>query len=413
MSSAPASDRLPMVPLLVLAGAVFASVTSEFLPTGVLPQIAAELGVSESRVGLLVTIFAATVVVTAVPLTALTSPIPRKTLMVVLLGGFALSNVAAALAPSYELLAVARVFGGLCHGLFWAVTGPYAARLVTRRHLARAVSIANGGGTLAFILGVPIGAALGAALGWRWAFGVMSGVVLVFLVLVVLLLPAVEHRVTLATAELSLPTRKDRTIPGILVIAVTIFVVATGHNALYTYIAPWVSQVGGVPLDGVSGELFAFGLAGAVGLVAAGVFGDRFPRAALPVAIGVVILAVVLLALLGPGSPIATTLLLVLWSAGFGGIPALVHARMLHTASLRVRDLGSAIITIAFNAAISLGALLGGLVLDHAGIAWIPWTLVAIVTLGLGVALATEPIRARAAGSPPAPAGAGGGQPDR
>jgi len=387
--------RFPLGPLLVLAGAVFASVTSEFLPTGLLPEMAAELGVSESRIGLLVALFAMTVTVTAVPLTLLTARIPRKPLMLALLGGFAVANLASALAPTYELLMGARILGGACHGLFWAVTGPYAAHLVSRARLARALSIVNGGGTMAFILGVPIAAALGHALGWRAAFGVMSGVVLVFLVLVALLLPAIDHRPTLATAELAIPARRDPTLVGVAIAAATVVVFVVGHNALYTYIAPWLIGVGGVPGEGVSAVLFAFGAAGAVGVVLAAVLGDRFPRAAVVVALAGVVIAGVALATLAPGSAPVSIALLVLWSASFGGLPALVHARMLHTASPRVRDLAAAIITIAFNSGIALGALVGGALLDRVGLAALPWAMVAIMVLALVVVLVTDPIRER------------------
>src|SRR4051794_21438199 len=112
------SARFPLFRLLVLTGAIFVSVTSEFLPTGLLPDMAAELGVSESQIGLLITVFAGTVVLSTAPLTVLTRRYSRKWLMVLLLGAFALTNVLCAVAPTYEVLLVARVLGGLAHGLF-------------------------------------------------------------------------------------------------------------------------------------------------------------------------------------------------------------------------------------------------------------------------------------------------------
>src|ERR1700752_4473244 len=95
------SARFPLFRLLVFAGAIFVSVTSEFLPTGLLPDMAAELGVSESQIGLLITVFAGTVVVSTAPLTVLTRRYSRKWLMVLLLGVFALANLLCAVAPSY------------------------------------------------------------------------------------------------------------------------------------------------------------------------------------------------------------------------------------------------------------------------------------------------------------------------
>ncbi len=217
-------------------------------------------------------------VVTTAPLTALTHRVPRKSLMLVTLGVFAVANLLAAIAPAYGWLMAARILGGLAHGLFWAVTNPYTARLVPRHQLTRAISVTAAGGSAAFVLGVPLGTALGHAIGWRLAFATMGGVILLFLLLVLFLLPPVSHIVPLATGEIPLPLRHDRTIPVVVIICVTVLLLSTGQNTFYTYIAPWLTQVGGLPPSGVPAVLFVFGAAGAVGLAVAGVFGDRFPR---------------------------------------------------------------------------------------------------------------------------------------
>ena len=238
------SSPFPFFRLLVITGAIFIAITSEFLPTGLLPDISGELRVSESQVGLLVTVFAGTVVVTTAPFAFLTRTLSRKWLMVGLLVVFAISNFLAAGAPTYEVLVASRVLGGLAHGLFWAVTGPYASHLVPPHQLARAVAVTGMGGTAAFIFGVPLGTALGHALGWRLAFAVVGGVVLVFLALVVLFLPPVQHLVPLATGEILVPARHDRTIPAIVIVCLTVAILITGQNTLSTYIVPWATEVG-------------------------------------------------------------------------------------------------------------------------------------------------------------------------
>ncbi len=386
MSSTNDAGGFPFFRLLVLSGAIFASVSSEFLPTGLLPEMAAELGVSESRVGLLVTVFAGTVVLTTAPLTALTRKYSRKWLMVLLLAVFAITNILCAIAPSYELLMAARVLGGAAHGLFWAVTGPYAALLVPKHQLARAISVTNAGGTAAFILGVPFGTFLGHALGWRMAFASMAVVVFVFAVFVIVYLPPVSHLVQLKTGEIAVPVHKDRTVPAVLAVALTVLVVAIGHNAFYTYIAAWMVQVGQVDTEWVSALLLAYGAAGAVGLAFAGALGDRYPRATVAGAVGGVALSILALAVFGTAAvPVAIGL--VVWSACFGGFPSLMHARNLHAASPNIRDHAAAWLTIAFNIAIGGGALLGGFVVDGLGMAALPWVAAAIVAVGLVVAM--------------------------
>ncbi len=397
----PTGDRFPLFRLLVLAGAIFVSVSSEFLPTGLLPDIAADLNVSESRVGLLVTIFAFTVVVSTGPLTMLTRRISRKWLLVALLGVFAVGNVWAALSVSYEMLAAARVLGGLAHGLFWAVAGPYVALLVSPRQLARAVAVMTAGGSFAFILGVPFTAAIGHAIGWRFAFVTMAALVVAFAILTVVSLPARNHpvvprTVTTATGSIVLPQR-DRSIIAVAIVAVTIILVATGHNVFFTYIAPWTISVAGVPADGVSLLLLFLGIGGAVGLLVAGLFGDRYPRLTLNLMVALVVLSIVATVLFAHGL-VPAIVVMMFWSASFGGLPALFHTRALHGASARIRDLVGAVTTTAFNLAIGVGALVGGIVLDNLGIEFVPWAAAAIVAVGFGWVVTTD--RARLAAHP-------------
>lgn len=389
-SRAPAStSEFPFFRLLVLTGAIFVSVSSEFLPTGLLPDMARDLAVAESQIGLLITIFAGTVVLSTAPLTILTRRFSRKRLIVVLLLVFAIANGLCAVAPNYEFLVGARVLGGLAHGLFWAVVGPYAARLVQRKDLAKAVSVTNAGGTAAFVLGVPLGTALGHALGWRLAFLLMGVLVLVLTALVIVLLPPVSREVPLYTGEIALPLRQDRTMPLVLIVCLTVLFVITGHNIFYTYLAPWAIQAAAFPPGAVSGLLLLYGAAGIIGLVVAGILGDRHPRHLIPVLVGGVIVSVSVMAVFGTSQGVAIAGIIG-WSAFFGGLPALFNARVLQVVSSRGRDVAAALMTTSFNVAIGGGALIGGVLLDTAGISSLPYTLVGVVALGLVILLISD-----------------------
>ena len=385
---APATSAkpFPWVGLLTLSVLIFMMVTSEFLPTGLLPEISEELQVSESQVGILVTVFAGTVVLTATPLSFLTRRYSRKSLVVVVLFVFILGNVLAALAPNYAVLVVARVIGGLAHGLFWSVVGAYSAHLVPKHQLARAVAITSGGGTAAFVLGVPLGTALGHSLGWRLAFAILAGAVLVLTLVTVKLLPSVSHGEVLATGEIPLPMRKDRTVPGVIIVGVIIVLVALGHNLFYTYIAPFLIGPMGIDPDQVAAWLFLYGGAGAIGLVVAGTLGDRFPRGAMIGSIVMILVSVTVLAAFPELTWVAFAAIIV-WGAAFGALPSLLQARMLHTASVRVRDVAASYFTTSFNFSIGMGALVGGLLLDRLGVGALPWFDIAITALGLGLVI--------------------------
>lgn len=380
------TQPFPWVGLLTLSGLVFASVTSEFLPTGLLPDISEELHVSESQVGLLITLFAATVVLTAAPLSVLTRNFARKSLLLVVLLLFIVSNVLAAIAPNYELLAGARILGGLTHGLFWSIVGAYAAHLVPKHQLGRAVAIVSGGGTAAFVLGVPLGTALGHALGWRLAFAFIAGIMAVMLLVAVKFVPPVQHIEPLRTGEIALPLRKDRSIPGVVLVCILVFAFMFAHNIFYTYIAPFLIGPMGVDPSNVAGLLLLYGLAGAVGLALAGILSDRFPRAGLAAA-GILVAVSVLLLGLFPGNFPVAIAAFVVWSTAFGGLPAMLQTRMMHVASARVRDVASAYQTTAFNAAIGAGALVGGILLDRTGILVLPFTDVALTLVGVLLAV--------------------------
>jgi predicted MFS family arabinose efflux permease len=390
--------RLPWFPLSLLSAGIFVAVTSEFLPIGLLPQLTAELGITEAQVGMLITVFAATVVVATAPVTQLTRRVPRKRLLIVLLAVFAVANLLAALAPSYGVLLIARVIGGAAHGVFWAVVTPYAARLVAPERLGSAVAVATAGGTVASVAGLPLGTLLGAAVGWRVSFAVIAGLVVVIAALIIVVLPPVEHRATDAPRPVRFAAVRDATFAPVMVLCTTVVLVTLGHAAFYTYIAAWVIEVAGFGEGDVAGILLLFGAAGAVGVVVAGVLGDRYPRSLLPVLLVGVVVSVAGVGLLSQAQP-AVVIFLTLWSAFLGGVPIIFQSRLLQTASLALRDIAAAWITVAFNIGIGGGALLGGLVIGAFSVAALPIVTVVCLLAALALGSTVGLVARRARGS--------------
>ncbi|MCU1635114.1 MAG: transporter [Cryobacterium sp.] len=371
-----------------MSGAVFLSVTAEMLPTGLLPGMSGDLGVSQSQIGLLVTWFAFTVVATSTSLNHLTRRFPRHGLIVAVIAVLAISNVLTALAPGYGLLVVARVIGGLAHGLFWSVVGAYAAHLVPKEQIGRAVSITIAGGTLAFVFGVPLATAAGQLLGWRLSFLMVAGLMLASAVLVWRFLPPVDHygsRSASEQADAAAPrtktrnrSRRDATVGAVTLVCLTTALIMTGHYTFYTYIAPFLIEGIGVSLDAVAPLLFAYGVAGAVGLVASGTVFGRRPQRGLVFSLAAAAVGVSGLALFSANAPVAIAAF-VLWGLAFGVLPPLLQTRLLHAASPRIRDAASAFYTTAFNMGIGGGALLGAVLLDLVGLAVIPYVYVGIL----------------------------------
>lgn len=378
ISATPAvAPPFPWLGLLVLAAAVFLSVTIEMIPTGLLPDMSRDLAVDEPLIGLLVTVFAATVVVLTVPLASVTKRVPRRRLIVIALAVLALSCVLTAIAPNYGTVLATRVVGGAAHGLFWSVVGAYAGHLVPKEQLARAVSISVAGGALAFVLGVPLGTALGQAFGWRPAFAAIGLLTLLGAGLVWRLLPPVRHHAGEADAP-AVRLRSDPTFVPVLVVCLITAVAMVGAYTFYTYVAPFITDVMTLPATAISPMLLAYGIAGALGLLLAGTVLGRRPTLGLAVALTATGLGVAGLALFPtvPGVGIACFLL---WGIAFGALPPMLNTRLLHSASARIRDTAASFYTTAFNTGIGGGALLGAVLYGIVGLAGLPWVFVALL----------------------------------
>ena len=412
----------PWLGLITLAAAVFLSITSEMLPTGVLPDMSKTLGVTESQIGLLVTWFAFTVVLTSTALSHLTRRLPRHGLLVAVLIVFALSNALTAIAPSYEFVVASRVIGGMAHGLFWAVVGAYAAHLVPKEQIGRAVTITVAGGTMAFVFGVPIATAAGHVLGWQLSFIVLAGLMLVGALLVWKFLPPVDHYRAMKSADAAstdksaqtdaaasvsghlanprlanprlvnprlVNPRLDPTVSAVALLCSITALTMVGHYTFYTYVAPFLIYGLGVDASSVAPLLFAFGIAGAGGLILTGtVFGPR-PQLGLVVSLAMCAVSVTVLGIFTATLPVAIAAF-VLWGLAFGALPPLLQTRLLHVASHRIRDTASAFYTTAFNAGIGGGALVGALLLDTVGLHVVPFVYVGILVAALALVIVSE-----------------------
>jgi DHA1 family inner membrane transport protein len=366
------SPGFPWAGTLTLSSLMFVAITSEYLPTGLLPQIAHNLGVSEPQVGILVTAFAVTVIVSSWPLTSLTRRVSRKPLLIAALAGFAVGNLLAAVAANYEVLFAARLIAGCSQGLFSAIGGAYVSHMVPKHQLSRAVAIVAGGASVAFVLGIPIGTALGHEVGWRAAFALAGAIIVPLALLAVRLLPVVDHREHETIDVNPPPFHRDPGFAGILLVCATIVVIMLGQNTLYTYIAPFLTHVGRIQSSNIGWALLLYGAAGAIGLPLAGILGARFPhRGATFVTIG---LAVVMGTLaVAAGVHWVLLICVVLWGIAIGCVSVMLQTRMLHNAPPRLRDLAASYLATSYNIAIASGALLGAYLFGRWGLTSLPW----------------------------------------
>lgn len=366
--------------LLVLALAVFAAVTTELLPVGLLPQIGAAFAVTEARAGLLVSAYAVMVALLSVPLALLTRSLPRKPVLLATVGGYVLSNVVAALAPTFAVLAAGRVVGGITHALFFSVCIGYSARLVPPSRTGRAMALASVGGPGGLVLGVPLSTALGAALGWRVAFACLAVLVALVLLLATFVLPPVEAPRAGRTPHAG--RRRD-----LATVVTANGLTYLGTNTLYTYVSVLLLQ-SGAGERWIGPILLLFGACGLLGLRLGAAQLDHRPRGS---AIAVPALAATGLAAVAMAYPRLLPVVLtgMVWLAAFGPAASLYQSASVRTAAGSPETAG-AWINASSNAGIAGGAVIGAVVMERSGMASVAWTAAAVVAASAVLASASR-----------------------
>lgn len=346
--------------LAALAMSAFCYVASETLPIGLLSAISSDLGVSLSSTGLLVTGYAVTVAVVTIPLAHATRRVPRRRLMIVLLGTLTASTLAAAAATDYAVLLTARMVVALGQALFWAVVGPLVAAMFDVRIRGRVMSIVYSGASLGPMLGVPAGTWIGQRCGWRAAFVVLAVLTLLAFVALSLFMP----EVVVANTHAATGTNPDIRRYAIVVVATALSV--AGLFTSFTYTEVFLTDVTGFAAVAVGPLLFVRGVADFAGIATGGYASDRRQRGTI---IGAMVLqAGALLGMYAVGeSPGATAVLLAASGFAVGMLSPALQNRVLEVAPGGT-DMASAGNSVAFNVGISTGSLLGAAVLTGAGI---------------------------------------------
>lgn len=400
------ADVLPWPSLLVLGAGTLLMVTAEMLPTAVLEQMSTGLGVAESSTGMLVSVWAAVVVVLSFPLVRLTRGRDRRAVIAGGLAVLALSSALTALAPTFQLAVGARILGAAAVGLLWATTNAHVADLVSDRLLGRAVAVVLGGATLGMVVGTPLARLVADAAGWRAAFGALAvlgvlGAVAVRLVVARAAVPATPEvpvgatGATGATADGAEPgpgaQAPRRGMDRLLAVTGLVALVLVGHYGAYTYITRLTEVPAEALPGGMSALLLVFGLASAVGVALAGRFGNR-TGPALVVSVAATALTVAALGIVDV-HPAVGIAVVVAWGVVSGGMPPFAQTLILRLAGPERRSFAGALIPVLFNGGIAVGAALASLVVAGSGVPAVP-LLAALVVAAAAVGLALSLRRA-------------------
>ncbi|WP_449411488.1 MFS transporter [Methylobacterium komagatae] len=367
-------------PLLALAVGAFGIGVTEFTPMGMLPLIAEDLHVSIPAAGLVVSAYAIGVLIGAPLMTLATARMPRRRLLVGLMGIFTLGNLMAALADSYGMLVVARLVTSLNHGAFFGVGAVVAASVVPPDKRAAAVAAMFSGLAIATIGGVPLAAWIGEVLGWRAAFWGIAAVGAVAMLSLRFALPPLEPE---DAADLWAELRVLARFQVLAALALTM----VGFSAmftLFTYIVPILRTETGATSSFVTGMLVLFGTGLTLGNWLGGRFADRSVDGTLAGSLAAQSVILVLFAW-GMQGQVTAAVLMFLWGVASFASVAPLQMRVMEQAS-EAPNLASAMNIGAFNLGNAIGAAVGGFVID-AGLGLPAVSLAGAVLAGAGLLL--------------------------
>jgi DHA1 family inner membrane transport protein len=345
--------------LLALAISAFGIGTTEFVMMGLLPDVADDLHTSIPTAGYLVSGYALGVVIGAPLLAAVTTRMPRKALLLSLMGLFTVGNALSALAPDFGWLLAGRVLSGLPHGAFFGVGAVVAAGMVDPARKARAVSLMIAGLTVANIVGVPVATLLGQHLGWRATFLAVGLIGVAAIAGIALLVPRIP---VVPGGGLRRELSAFRSGQVWLALGTTIFGFAAVF-AVYSYVTPLLTRVAGFGDSSVTLVLALFGVGATIGNLLGGRLADRALRPALLGGLGALAAVLMLFTVTAHAQWSAALTVVLLGVAAFAtGSPMmmLVMEKARHAPAL-----ASSANQAAFNLANAGGAWLGGVVIAH------------------------------------------------
>ena len=342
-------------PVVGLTLSAFIFNTSEFIPIGLLTDIARDFQITESQAGTIITVYAWIVTVLSLPLMLLASKIEFKKLLLGILALFVISHFLSAIAPSFITLMLSRAGVAFSHSIFWSIASPLAVRIAPRGKAATALSLVVTGTAVAMIAGLPLGRMVGLYMGWRATFfsiGVVALCVAVFLLFVFPRVPASSQ----GSAVAKLPAiLKNRALIGVYVLTALIF---TANFTAYSYIEPFMAQMAHMPEGEITFSLTLFGVAGIIASVFFSRGFENHPKFFF--ATGTFGLAIFLTLMQGAAAHIWTSMLLCV----FWGITFTIFGLVFQSVVIRLEPQATPITMSIYsgiaNVGIGSGALVGG-----------------------------------------------------
>ena len=368
--------------ILSVAIGAFALVTSEFLPVGVLNEVAQDLGISVGHAGLMITLPGVVAALAAPLVTVGIGNMDRRKLLIFLTLMMVVANGIVAVADNFTVLLIGRLLLGVGIGGFWATAISLSARLApTGVDVAKSTSIIMAGVTLATVLGVPLGTWLSNAFGWRTTFGITAALGILVVIIQASMLPSLKQSQKITVKDLPALFLNAKARIGLFAV---LFVVLA-HFAAFTYVAPFFKSVAGFSPALISALLLFYGAAGVVGNLFAGFAAGKNVRYTMLFTIALMMTALALFPLLA--SSLAGAFVLIgMWGFAFGAFPTCANIWMFVTAPEAV-ERGMPLFVGIFQVMIAAGSFFGGQIVDTFGIQSVLWTATVLCFIGATIVL--------------------------
>lgn len=341
------------VSVCALAVGAFIFNTTEYIPIALLSDIGQSFGKPATEVGMMITVYAWIVALLSLPLMLMTKNIERRKLLLMLFALFALFHALSFFSWNFNILLVSRIGIALTHAVFWSITASLAVRLAPTGKTNQALGLLSTGTVLAMVLGIPLGRVVGQYFGWQLSFLLIGVCAAGVMVVLAKNLPALPSQNTGSLSSLpSLFKRRNL----MLLYAMTVLII-TAHFTAYSYIEPFVLQVGGFKAEQVTIVLILYGLAG---FAASYLFGKWFAKSQRLFMLGAVavILLSALLLLPFASFPYAVYALVFIWGVAIVIVSLGMVSKVLAFAS-DATDVANSIYSGLYNVGIGGGALLG------------------------------------------------------
>lgn len=354
------------LPLIGLTFAVFVFNTSEFMPIGLLTDIATDLNISEARAGLLISVYAWVVAIMSLPLMIMVSKMELKRLLLSIIALFVVSHVASAFAEGYYTLMLSRIGVACSHAIFWSIAPPLAVRTVPDGKRALGLSTIATGSSVAMVVGLPLGRVVGLYVGWRMTFlsiAIISALIFIFIAVV---FPKLQSRGKFAFKQLP-ALLHNRVLVGVFVMSVLF---ATAHYTGYSYIEPFLGKVASMSPDLVTLVLIVFGASGMLGSISfSKYYMANRRRFMLVMTLGPALC--LLLLQVAAASLLSVVVVCIMWGAMATAFNIAFQDNTIRFAPENATSIGMSIFSGIFNLGIGSGAYVGGLVVSHLSIDYI------------------------------------------